>query len=322
VNNDEVLKAELAEAIAECRHLREENARLKLRIGEAPERGHQDFDPLLPSGDGRVHPSAEVTAKSPPKVKVSLFKDLFRGRDDVYAVRWEGRNGKTGYSPAGDKEWDQAPPSGRGPKKSFRITRLFSLSEEVIRDHLLGKQTIGVYPLLADDTCWFVAVDCDKSKWEADACAFLKMCRETGVPASLERSRSGNGGHVWIFFTSPVQAALARKLATAILTRTMERRYALGLDSYDRLFPSQDTMPKGGFGNLIALPLQHGPRESGNSVFVDDRLSPYDDQWAFLSTIKRLTPNEAQALLRKLYPAGDVVNVRHGETDHDGSSAP
>ena len=322
MDSDEVLKAELAKAIAECGHLREENARLKLRIGEAPEGGHQDFEPLPPSGDGRAHPSAGVTVDSQPKVKVSLFKDLFRGRNDVYAVRWEGRNGKTGYSPAGDKEWDHAPSSGRGPKKSFRITKLFALSEEVIRDHLLGKQTIGVYPLLADDTCWFVAVDFDKKKWEADACAFLKMCRETGVPASLERSRSGNGGHVWIFFASPVQAALARKLASALLTRTMERRYALGLDSYDRLFPSQDTMPKGGFGNLIALPLQHVPRESGNSVFVDDRLRPYDDQWAFLSTIKRLNPNEAQALLRKVYPAGDVINVRHGETDCDGSSDP
>ena len=207
-------------------------------------------------------------------------------------------------------------------RNHFAISKLFPLSEEVIRDHLLGKQTIGVYPLLHDDTCWFVAVDFDKKSWEADACAFLKMCHETGVPASLERSRSGNGGHVWIFFASPVQAALARKLASAILTRTMERRYAMGLDSYDRLFPSQDTMPKGGFGNLIALPLQHGPRENGNSVFVDDQLRPYDDQWAFLSSIKRLGQDEAQALLRKVYPASDVINVRHSASDYDDATDP
>ena len=192
----------------------------------------------------------------------------------------------------------------------------------MIREHLLGKQTIGVYPLLQDDTCWFVVVDFDKKSWEADAGVFMKMCRETGVPASLERSRSGNGAHVWIFFASPIQGALARKLASAILTRTMERRYALGLDSYDRLFPSQDTLPKGGFGNLIALPLQRGAREKGNSVFVDDQLQPYNDQWAFLSSIRRLTKDEVQALVRKVYPTGDVVNVRHGETDYDGSSAP
>ena len=211
MNSDEILKAELAKAVAECERLREENARLRLRIGEDLEGGHQDVERPSLSGDVKAHPSAAVTVDSPPAVKVSLFKDLFRGRDDVYAVRWEGRNGKSGYSPAGDKEWDKAPSSGRGPKKSFRLTKLFSLTEEVIRDHLLGKQTIGVYPLLQDDTCWFVVVDFDKKSWEADACAFLKMCHETGVPASLERSRSGNGGHVWIFFASPSTSRIGQK---------------------------------------------------------------------------------------------------------------
>jgi len=321
VDGNEDLKAELAKAIAEGEYLREENARLKLRLGEAPDRRPRPEH--LPSlVKEKPQSSTTVTVDSRPEVKVSLFRNLFRGRDDVYAVRWEGRNGKTGYSPAGDREWDRPPFTGRVPKKSFRITKLYSLSAEVIRDHLRGMQTIGVYPLLTDDTCWFVAVDFDKKSWEADACAFLKMCHETGVPASLERSRSGNGGHVWIFFASPVQAGLARKLASAILTRTMELRYALGLDSYDRLFPSQDTMPKGGFGNLIALPLQRGAREKGNSVFVDDQLQPYDDQWAFLSSIKRLTQDEVQALVRKVYPTGDVINVRYGETDYDGASDP
>ena len=196
------------------------------------------------------------------------------------------------------------------------------MSDEAIRDHLLGNQTIGVYPLLQDDTCWFVAVDFDKKSWELDACAFLVMCRELKVPASLERSRSGNGGHVWIFFSNPIHAALARKLASAVLTRTMERHYTLGLDSYDRLFPSQDTMPKGGFGNLIALPLQHGPRESSNSVFVDESLQPYEDQWSFLSSIKRLDQNEIQTLLRKLYPVGDVLNIKYSASDYDDESDP
>ncbi len=219
MQSDEILKAKLAKAEAECEHLRQENARLRLHNGETPDIRDPHAERPPSSAGEKPHLSAAVTNDSRPAVKVSLFKDLFRGRDDVYAARWEGRSGKTGYSPAGIREWDQAPSSGRGPKKSFRITKLFSLSEEVIREHLLGKQTIGVYPLLHDDTCWFVAVDFDKKSWEADACAFLKMCQETGVPASLERSRSGNGGHVWIFFASPVQAALARKLASAILTR-------------------------------------------------------------------------------------------------------
>ncbi|HEX6730199.1 MAG TPA: DEAD/DEAH box helicase family protein [Pyrinomonadaceae bacterium] len=251
-----------------------------------------------------------------------MFRNLFRGRDDVYAVRWEGRSGKTGYAPAGIREWDQSPSAQRRQKQSFHYNKLFPLSDEAIRDHLLGKQTIGVYPLLQDDTCWFVAVDFDKKSWQTDAHAFLRMCHEAGVPAALERSRSGNGGHVWIFFSSPIQAAFARKLASAVLTRTMERHYAIGLDSYDRLFPSQDTMPNGGFGNLIALPLQHGPRENGNSVFVDDELRPYHDQWSFLSTIKRLAQDEIQAILRRVYPVGDVINIKYSASDYDEESDP
>ena len=315
MGNDEILKAKLEKAVAECERLREENARLKLRVHTLAPTPKQ----FTTHNNKERQASAAVTADSPPELKVSLFASLFRGREDVYATRWEGRSGRTGYSPAGIREWDKALHSR---KKSFRHSKLFPLSEEVIRDHLLGKQTIGVYPLLQDDTCWFVAVDFDKKTWESDACAFLEMCHEACVPASLERSRSGNGGHVWIFFASPVQAALARKLASALLTRTMERHYAMGLDSYDRLFPSQDTMPKGGFGNLIALPLQHGPRENSNSVFVDDDLRPYSDQWAFLSAVKRLAADEAQALLRKVYPAGDVINIKHSASDYDEASDP
>jgi superfamily II DNA or RNA helicase len=322
VPSDEILKAEFEKTLAECERLRKENARLRTHLGKAPDKLDSGSGQSSAYNNSNPQLSATVTANSPSELKVSLFRSLFRGRDDVYALRWEGRGGRTGYSPAGVREWEHAPSVGRRQKKSFHHSKLFPLTEEVIRDHLLGRLTIGVYALLQDDTCWFVAVDFDKKSWESDALAFLSMCQETGVPASLERSRSGNGGHVWIFFETPIQAAHARKLASAVLTRTMERRYALGLDSYDRLFPSQDTMPKGGFGNLIALPLQHGPRENGNSVFVDDGLQPYDDQWAFLSSIQRLTPGEAQALLRKVYPAGDVINIKHSASDYDESSDP
>ena len=189
MGNDEILKAELEKAIAECEHLREENARLRVRVGQAPDTLAPTPNQFSAHNNKKAQASATVTAESRPELKVSLFRSLFRGRDDVYALRWEGRSGKTGYSPAGIREWSQAASAGRGQKKSFRHSKLFSLSEEVIRDHLLGKQTIGVYPLLQDDTCWFVAVDFDKKSWEADACAFLKMCQDTGVPASLERSR-------------------------------------------------------------------------------------------------------------------------------------
>ena len=322
MDRDEILKAELRKAVAECERLRQENVRLRLRVHEPQGSVPLKSKPPIDHPNTKAQVSASLTADSPPEAKVSLFRSLFRGRDDVYPVRWEGKSGKVGYSPAGIREWDQSASISGDQKRSFHYSKPFPLSDEVIRDHLLGKQTIGLYPLLQDDTCWFVAVDFDKKSWEADACAFLKTCHETGVPASLERSRSGNGGHVWIFFAGPIQAALARKLASAILTRTMERRYAMGLDSYDRLFPSQDTMPKGGFGNLIALPLQHGPRENGNSVFVDDQLQPYDDQWAFLSTIKRLDQHKIQTILRKHYPFGDVINIKHSASDYDDESDP
>ena len=131
---------------------------------------------------------------------------------------------------------------------------------------------MGVYPMLLDETCFFLAADFDKATWQDDVAAFLETCRQMNLPAALERSRSGRGGHIWFFFNEAVPATLARKLGAHILTETMERRPDIGLDSYDRFFPNQDTLPQGGFGNLIALPLQKRPRESGNSVFLDERI--------------------------------------------------
>lgn len=156
--------------------------------------------------------------------------------------------------------------------------KFLPVSDEIIQDHLTGKHTIGVYPLLSDETCWFLAADFDKKTWQEDAGAFLDTCNRMGISAALERSRSGKGGHVWIFFDSPVSASLARKLGCSILTRTLEEGHKLSLDSYDRFFPNQDTLPKGGFGNLIALPLQWTPREMGNSVFINSEGFPYPDQ--------------------------------------------
>ncbi len=163
---------------------------------------------------------------------------------------------------------------------------------------------------MTDETCWFLAADFDKQSWQRDALAFLATCREKGVPAALERSRSGNGGHVWIFFSEPVPASEARKLGAHLVTETMERCPDLGFESYDRFFPSQDTMPAGGFGNLIALPLQNGPRQMGNSVFVDDELRPYDDQWTFLSSLRRMSRAEVANLVEQASAAGRIVGVR------------
>jgi superfamily II DNA or RNA helicase/very-short-patch-repair endonuclease len=177
---------------------------------------------------------------------------------------------------------------------------------------------MGVYPMLLDETCFFLAADFDKSTWTEDARAILETCERLHLPAALERSRSGNGGHVWIFFDEPVPASLARKLGAHILTETMEGRPDIGLDSYDRFFPNQDTMPQGGFGNLIALPLQKRPREEGNSVFLNEELNPYEDQWKFLSSIRRMTRPEAEEMVCRAEAKGHVVGVRFVAQEEDG----
>ncbi len=176
---------------------------------------------------------------------------------------------------------------------------------------------MGIYPMLPDETCWFLAADFDKSSWAGDALAFITTCRDRDIPAVLERSRSGIGGHVWIFFAEPIPAQQARRLGAAVLTDTMERCPDIGFDSYDRFFPSQDTMPAGGFGNLIALPFQRAPRENGNSVFVDDALRPRDDQWAFLSTVRRMTRQEVDAVVGTAAAAGRILGVRMPVTDEN-----
>ena len=219
--------------------------------------------------------------------KVTLFRSLFRGRTDVFPQRWESKSkGKSGYSPTCTNLWV----AGLCDKMNIKCSdcsnrKLLPLSDSILYEHLIGKRTIGVYPLLTDDTCHFLAVDFDDADWKSDALAFRQSCVELGVPVALEISRSGNGAHIWIFFSCSVSARDARQLGTAIISHTCARTRQLKLTSYDRLFPNQDTMPKGGFGNLIALPLQKHPREKGFSVFVDGDLHPYPDQWEFLTSI-------------------------------------
>jgi hypothetical protein len=182
--------------------------------------------------------------------KVRVFRALFRGREDVYPRLWvNDRSGKKGYAPVCAKEWTpgvcKKPQVKCGECKS---RELLPVTDRVIEDHLRGKHVIGVYPMLPDETCWFLAADFDKSSWREDVKAFAEACRDAGVTASVERSRSGNGAHVWIFFTAPVAAISARRMGCHLLTQAMTQRHQLGLDSYDRLFPNQDTMPKGWFG--------------------------------------------------------------------------
>ena len=264
-----------------------------------------------------------------PAAKIALFRSLFRGRDDVYPRRFESRKtGKAGYSPVCANEWVQ----GVCEKPRIKCAecpnrRFLAVTDDVIRWHLSGQDdngrdfVMGIYPMLLDESCFFLAADFDKANWQEDAKAFLQTCRDKNLPAYLERSRSGNGGHIWFFFEHAIAAGVARKLGAHILTETMERRPDIGLDSYDRFFPNQDTLPNGGFGNLIALPLQKRPRESGNSVFLDDNLTPHADQWAFLSTVRKLSRDVVEQVVRDAERQGRVVGVRFA-ADEEEDAAP
>jgi len=228
--------------------------------------------------------------------KVALFRRLFHGRTDVYPIRWESKNtAKSGYAPACANEWRAGVCEKPRIKCADCGNRLLKpLTDTVIYDHLAGEHTIGLYPLLEDDTCYFLAVDFDEAEWQDDARAFHKSCEELGVPVALEISRSGKGAHAWVFFANRIPARDARRLGTAIISYTCARTRQLKLTSYDRLFPNQDVVPKGGFGNLIALPLQKRPREQGHSVFVDAALCPYRDQWAFLASIMPMAAHDVE----------------------------
>ncbi len=320
------LRVRLEGALAAERQLRDEIEQLKSILAQhsIPLPGPKTPQPLRDRCLPAASEIAQLGTLSDNQAKVALFRSLFRGREDVYAEQWRTKDGTWAYRPAGKKDW-QAVLASRPEdhKKVDRQTRtLYAVTDEVIRQHLTGKKTIGVYPLLLDETCWFLAADFDKKTWEEDSLAFIGTSQRAGVHAYLERSRSGNGGHVWILFEGPVPAVLARKMGCALLTQTMERRHQVGLDSYDRFFPNQDTLPKGGFGNLIALPLQWMPRQNGNSLFVDDDLHPYSDQWQLLLSIRRVGADQVEWIVNDATRRGQVVGVKFSMTEDDAEGAP
>ena len=299
-----LVREEAAAITGRIRELRERLAR--------KERAAKGLTPPLPFSRTTAAPASQDE-------KIALFRSLFRGREDVFPRLWESsKTGKKGYSPVCDNEWAQGTclkpqvRCGKCPGQAFT-----KVSDDVVRAHLTGRHVMGVYPLLEDETCWFLAADFDKKSWQDDVGSYVETCRSFGAEPAVERSRSGNGAHVWFFFESPVLAAAVRRMGCFFLTEAMANRHQLGLDSYDRFFPNQDTLPTGGFGNLIALPLQRDAREKGNSVFVDGAYAAYSDQWDYLSSIEPFSPSMVESLSDEASRRGQVIGVRVAPIDED-----
>lgn len=243
--------------------------------------------------------------------RVALFTSLFRGRPDVFATRWESTKspGKTGWAPRCLNEW--RPGVCQKPKvkcADCANRRFVAWSAAEARRHLEGRQTAGIYPLLADETCWLVAIDLDGPGWREDVGALRDSARELDIPVLIERSRSGNGAHLWVLFSRPVSARVARAVGSLLLTRAMSRRL-ISMGSYDRLLPNQDTMPAGGFGNLIALPLQHARRAAGCTVFLGEDLAPCADQWVYLAGVQRLDGEQAEQIAADAERVGGTLGL-------------
>lgn len=242
--------------------------------------------------------------------RIELFRSLFRGREDVFARRWYSKvTNKSGYQPVCVNEWRR----GLCDKKAIKCAEcpnrnFLSLGYDDVCRHLIGNDengcdVVGIYAIMSDNNCAFLCTDFDdkscKHRYKDDVLAFVGVCRDWNIPYSIERSRSGNGAHVWIFFNAVVPAYKARRLGNAILTEAMSRDGRMAFDSYDRFFPNQDRMPEGGFGNLVALPLQGKARKDLNSVFVDDEFFAYRDQWAYLAQVQKIEEQKVDVILQQ-----------------------
>jgi len=314
----EELIIERNELVQRVQQLQTENRILRERLGIGED---EAIVVASPNTDTKLLNEPSPTQLLPPsnlslQEKVVLFQSLFRGREDVFARRWFSRSSnKSGYQPVCANEWRHPLCDKKKHKCADCPNRQFaSLTYDDIYRHLEGKDedgrdVIGLYAVLQDNTCYFLCADFDDKNcghgYQSDVLSYVDVCKDWGLQPSIERSRSGNGAHVWLFFETPILAAKARRLGSAILTEATNRDGKMSFKSYDRFFPNQDTLPEGGLGNLVALPLQGHARRNNNSVFVDESFTPYNDQWTYLQRIQRMSEEQIEVLI-KAHPTSEL----------------
>jgi len=351
------LEARREDILGQIEQLRRDRQARATRVAEDTAKPFMSAPTLFPADDTSIA-ARSVISSSPLPDKIALFRFLFKGREDLYALRWvSSKTGKSGYQPVCKNDWIRGLCRRPQIKCAACAAREFvPITDRAVFRHLFGTEppgrvythhasgqvrgaispdavapaashastptlsskhdfVMGVYPLLSDETCWFLAADFDEAHWPADISAFRHACNRLGVPVAFERSRSGEGAHAWIFFSEPIPAAMARRLGCLLLTEALDSCPEIGLDSYDRLFPNQDTMPDGGFGNLIALPLQHHAAAAGNSLFIDENGAVIPDQWAYLSSLQRIARATVERLVDEAARKGNVIGIRLPATD-------
>lgn len=319
-------KAEADRLIVELEnHLKDLDIKRKEILGKLESLKHRQKAGAVAEGTSGLKLDIAISGASSISRKIALFRSLFKGREDLYAQRWESlKTGKSGYQPACKNDWIRGvcrKPEIRCGECAAR--EFVPLTDNIIQHHLFGFDpldhkarrvrrdfVLGIYPLLQDETCWFLAADFDKESWKADVSAFRDTCRRFDIPLAVERSRSGHGAHGWIFFSEPIPAITVRRLGSFLLTETLDKRPEIGLDSYDRLFPNQDTLPGGGFGSLIALPLQYKAVEKGNSVFSDESFVTFSDQWHFLLSVRKMGRGEVEQIVEVASRRGKIIGIR------------
>lgn len=292
---------------------------------------HEGFCKAAPDQGGRILPH-EVTQKD-----VSRFFGMFWGRMDVYSLRIENaKTGVSGYYPQCNNFWNYDCPKRKHEKIKCTKCSRRSFKRLTVNDvarHLYGwngdkPYIIGIYPLFPDDTCRFIVFDFDNHEkgaekndfantdnvWMDEVDSLRKICEMNGIDALVERSRSGRGAHVWIFFEKPVDAATARRFGYELLDKGAESVNLKSFRYYDRMLPMQDHLPEGGLGNLIALPMQGKALQQGNSAFVDENWNAYPDQWGVLLSRKKLSASFIEDKLTQWGAAGDdLQDPKNGE---------